>query len=41
MALGQHVDAAAMFRRTLEVHPHLANARSNLRTALNEVVKWN
>ena len=41
MALGQHLEAAAMFRRTLEVHPHLSNARSNLRTAVNEVVKWN
>ena len=41
MALGQPLEAAAMFRRTLEVHPHLANARANLRTALTEVVKWN
>lgn len=41
MALGQPLEAAAMFRRTLEVHPHLANARTNLRTALTEVVKWN
>jgi tetratricopeptide (TPR) repeat protein len=41
MALGQHREAAAMFRRALEVHPHLENARTNLRTALNEVVKWN
>jgi Flp pilus assembly protein TadD len=41
MALGQFREAAALFRRTLEVHPHLDSARENLRTALTEVVKWN
>lgn len=41
MALGQHAEAAELFRRTLAVHPHLDSARQNLRVALNEVVKWN
>ena len=41
MALGQFREAAALFRRALAVHPHLENARQNLRTALSEVVKWN
>jgi tetratricopeptide (TPR) repeat protein len=41
MALGQHREAAAMFRRTLEVHPHLGAARENLATALGEAVKVN
>jgi tetratricopeptide (TPR) repeat protein len=41
MALGQHQEAAEMFRRALAVHPHLENARGNLRVALGEVVKWN
>jgi len=41
MALGQHREAADCFRRTLVVHPHLENARQNLRAALAEVVKWN
>jgi tetratricopeptide (TPR) repeat protein len=41
MALGQYREAAALFRRTLAVHPHLDSGRANLRTALNEVVKWN
>src|SRR6185503_3737411 len=41
IALGQFREAADLFRRALAVHPHLENARSNLRTALSEVVKWN
>ena len=41
MALGQHGEAAAMFRRTLAVHPHLVAARQNLRLALAEAVKGN
>jgi tetratricopeptide (TPR) repeat protein len=41
MALGQFHEAADCFRRTIAVHPTLDNARTNLRTALNEVVKWN
>ena len=41
MALGQHSQAADLFRRTLAVHPHLESARENLRAALSEVVKWN
>jgi tetratricopeptide (TPR) repeat protein len=41
MALGQYQEAAELFRRGLAVHPHLANARSNLRVALGELVKWN
>jgi len=39
--LGQFHEAAALFRRTLAVHPHLASARDNLRTALAEIVKLN
>ena len=41
MALGQYREAADLFRRTLSVHPHLDSARSNLRRALSELVKWN
>jgi tetratricopeptide (TPR) repeat protein len=41
MALGQHREAADLFRRTLAVHPHLESARENLRAALSELVKWN
>jgi tetratricopeptide (TPR) repeat protein len=41
LALGEHREAAALFRRALAVHPHLDGARANLRTALHEVVKWN
>ena len=41
MALGEYREAADCFRRTLAVHPHLENARTNLRAALHEVVKWN
>ena len=41
MALGQHREAAALFRRTLAVHPHLDAARANLAAALGEVVKVN
>jgi tetratricopeptide (TPR) repeat protein len=41
LALGQHSEAADLFRRTLAVHPHLDSARENLRTALTEVVRWN
>ena len=41
VALGQHAEAAALFRRTLAVHPHLDSARANLRAAIAEVVKWN
>lgn len=41
MALGQHAEAAELFRRTLTVHRHLDSARQNLRAALNEVVRWN
>ena len=41
MALHQYKDAAELFRRALAVHPHLENARSNLRAALHELVKWN
>ena len=39
MALGQYREAAALFRRTLAVHPHLEAARHNLAAALGEVVK--
>jgi Tfp pilus assembly protein PilF len=41
MALGQHREAAELFRRTLAVHPHLDAARHNLAAALGEVVKVN
>jgi tetratricopeptide (TPR) repeat protein len=41
LALEQYKEAAECFRRTLVVHPHLDNARTNLRSALSEVVKWN
>jgi tetratricopeptide (TPR) repeat protein len=41
MALGQHRDAADLFRRTLGVNPHLRSVRANLRAALSEMVKWN
>ena len=41
MALNQYKEAAELFRRALAVHPYLENARSNLRAALNELVKWN
>ena len=41
MALGQHREAADLFRRTLAVHPHLDAARHNLAAALGEVVRVN
>jgi len=41
MALGQHREAADLFRRTLAVYPHLGVARRNLAVALGEVVKSN
>jgi Tfp pilus assembly protein PilF len=41
LALGQHKQAADLFRRTLDVYPHLEAARRNLAAALGEVVKAN
>ena len=41
MALGQHREAADLFRRTLTVYPHLEAARRNLAAALGEIVKLN
>jgi tetratricopeptide (TPR) repeat protein len=41
MALEQYGPAAMMFRRALEVHPHLQAVRQNLRAALAEVVRYN
>ncbi len=41
MALEQYGPAAALFRRALEVHPHLEAVRRNLRAALSEVVRYN
>jgi tetratricopeptide (TPR) repeat protein len=41
LALQQYTEAADCFRRTLAVHPHLESARTNLRVALNEIMKWN
>jgi Flp pilus assembly protein TadD len=41
MALGQHREAAELFRRCLEVHPSLVAARRNLAVALGEAVRLN
>ena len=41
MALGQPREAAALFRRALDVHPHLIAARRNLALAVAESVKGN
>ena len=41
MALAQFGQAAAMFRRALQVNPHLEAVRRNLRAALTEVVRYN
>ena len=41
LALGEYREAADLFRRALAVHPHLESGRTNLRTALHELVKWN
>lgn len=41
MALGQHREAADLFRRTLTVYPHLEAARRNLAAALGELVRTN
>jgi tetratricopeptide (TPR) repeat protein len=41
MALGQHRQAADLFRRTLAVYPHLEAARRNLAAAVGEMVKTN
>ena len=41
MALGRHREAAAVFRRALVVHPHLASVRQNLAAALDEAVRGN
>jgi tetratricopeptide (TPR) repeat protein len=41
MALGEHREAAELFRRTLAVHPHLESARRNLRQAVSQLVRWN
>jgi len=41
LALEQYKEAVECFRRTLVVHPHLDSARTNLRSALSELVKWN
>jgi tetratricopeptide (TPR) repeat protein len=41
MALEEYGQAAAMFRRALEVHPHLGAVRQNLRAALTELVRNN
>ena len=41
MALGEHREAAVLFRRALDVHPHLTAARHNLAAALLEAVKGN
>ncbi|HEV8440250.1 MAG TPA: tetratricopeptide repeat protein [Methylomirabilota bacterium] len=40
-SLGQHREAAALFRRALEVHPHLTPVRRNLALAVAETVKGN
>jgi tetratricopeptide (TPR) repeat protein len=41
LALGQPREAAAAFRRALEVHPHLTSVRQNLRVAMAEAVRGN
>jgi Flp pilus assembly protein TadD len=41
VALGQFRDAAALFRRALEVHPHLKSVRQNLRLATAEAMRGN
>jgi tetratricopeptide (TPR) repeat protein len=41
LALGQHPEAAELFRRALAVHPHLDGAKANLKTALTELARWN
>jgi len=41
MALGQYRQAAALFMRTLSVHPNLMAARHNLATAMAQAVKEN
>jgi tetratricopeptide (TPR) repeat protein len=41
MVLEQYGPAAVMFRRALQVHPHLEAVRQNLRAALAEVVRYN
>jgi tetratricopeptide (TPR) repeat protein len=41
LMLGQYREAGELFCLTLAVHPHLASARDNLRTALSEIVKLN
>ena len=41
LALAEYGEAAALFKRALAVHPHLDGARANLRTAVQELVKWN
>jgi tetratricopeptide (TPR) repeat protein len=41
LAVGEYQQAAGLFRRALAVHPHLDGARANLRTAVQELVKWN
>jgi tetratricopeptide (TPR) repeat protein len=41
MALGQYRQAAALFRRALEVYPNLNAANHNLSAALQEAVKGN
>ena len=41
VALGQFRDAASLFRRALEVHPHLDGVKQNLRLATVEAMKGN
>jgi len=41
LALGEHREAAGLFRRALAVHRHLEGARHNLAVALGEAVRGN
>jgi tetratricopeptide (TPR) repeat protein len=41
LALSQCREAATLFRRALDVHPHLTAARHNLAAAMSEAVKGN
>src|SRR5262245_51404061 len=41
LARGEAREAAALFRRALAVHPHLAAVRENLRLALAQAIQGN
>lgn len=41
LALGEHREAADLFRRALAVHPHLTGPRQNLRAAIAQISRGN